>query len=433
MCASVSVFASSEKDDFVHRSHRHPAAQSVPMSVIMMNGFEGGQHGAAANSTSANSNNNNNNTVLHIKREPVEQQQLNNGSNSFVDERVGQVVNGGGGGAAGRGTGRDGPNSSSNNSANHTPSQMGANSVSSVSSSASERMRSSSSEPQMPHGGISSTTPVWSPSVHHPAYADFDLYASQLNGNLGSAAAAAASASCCLGPPPPSSNGNGPTAGGSGSVLSGHNLSQHSQHSHHGHPHHPHLAHGGNSYSYASYASSAVVAASSSQSLHDGLPSSSSSSSVASVVSGRHGKPSAAVAAKFWSNSYDSVNGTSPPMPSDHSSIMAAAVCHPSAFAERLAHQAAAAAWCGYPSAYPNAASSRVTSVDPYLGDPDPRSAFVDSAAASYHQAMRMSAISEQSCGGNGGGAGGSVTPVTSWPQPVNGIPSSSTSNSTSK
>lgn len=409
------------------------------MSVIMMNGFDGGQHSAASNnSTSAN-----NNSVLHIKREPVEN------NNSFVEDGSGGRVGGGGGGSA-------------NSSANHTPSQI-ANSVSSVSSSASERMRSSSSEPQI-HSGISSTTtPVWSPSVH-PAYADFDnLYASQLNGNLGSAAAAAAAASCCLGPPLPSSNGNGSSGGLGG--LSAHNnhhsqSNQGSQHGHHAHQHH--LSQGSNAHSYSPYASyaSSAVAAAASQHQHDGILPPSSSSSVASVVS-RPCKPSAA---KFWSNSYDSMNGSSPPMPSSpltshpsgiwaegpvkgsHSSIMAAAaVCHPSAFAAAAAHHAAAnhiaaSAWCGYPT-YTNAAGGRgVASVDPYLADPDPRSAFVDSASYAHHTAMRMSAVSaDQSCGGPGGSGGsgglggGSVTPVTSWPQSTNGIPSSSTSNSTSK
>ena len=315
----------------------------------MMNGFETGQHNSAPNSTSASNNIGGTQATLHIKREPL------NGSTTFVDD--GSGVNG---------------SSTGNNSANHSSGQIA--SVSSVGSSASDRMRSSSSEPQI-HSGISSTTPVWSTSVHHPAY-DFDVYASQLNGNLGST-------SCCLNP----SNGNGPS-------LS-----------------HSHLTQNGNSYS-AYYASSAATA-------HE--------SSTATAAS----RPCKPAATKFWSNSYDSVNGSSPQMSSDHSSIMAAAaVCHPSAFAAAAAHHAAnhiaASAWCSYPT-YTTPASR----ADPYLSDSDPRS-FVDSAYA-HHTAMRMSATSEQSCAGAGSaGVGGGSTSVTSWTQPANGGPPS-TNNSTSK
>lgn len=306
-----------------------------------MNGFEASQLNSALNSTSANSNGGSApSQTLHLKREPL------NGSGTFPDD---------GSGVSG--------NTSGNSSANHTPSQIA--SVSSVSSSASDRMRSSSSEPQI-HSGISSSTPVWSSSVHHPAY-DFDVYASQLNGNL-----ASTGASCCLNP----SNGNGPSL-------------------------HSHLSQSGNSYpSY--YAATS----------HD---------SSTSVAGSRPCKPTAA---KFWSNSYDSVNGSSPQMPSDHSSIMAAAaVCHPSAFAAAAAHHAAnlsaASAWCSYPTY-----STPGSRAEPYLTEPDPRS-FVDSAYA-HHTAMRMSAASEQSC------TSGS-TSVTSWTQPSNGAPPSTTTNSTSK
>ena len=315
-----------------------------------MNGFDASQHNAAPNSTSASNTNGGtaSSQTLHLKRESL------NGSSSFVDDGAG--VNNGGGG-------------SGNSSANHTPSQIP--SVSSVSSTASDRMRSSSSEPLI-HSGISSTTPVWSPNVHHPAY-DFDVYTSQLNGNLGST-------SCCIGP----SNGNGPTLP------------------------HSHLSQGANSYSpyYGSGAAS-----------HE------------SAVSAASTRPCKPTVSKFWSNSYDSVNGASPQMPSDHSSIMAAAVCHPSAFAAAAAHHAAAAnhsaasAWFSYPT-YSNPTSRS----DPYLPEMDPRAAFVDSATYAHHTAigMRMSAASEQSC------TNGS-TSVTSWTQPTNGVPPSSANNSTSK
>lgn len=318
----------------------------------MMNGFDAGQHNAPTNSTSANISNGPTSQALHLKRES-----LNGGPGSFGDDGIVRV-NGGG--------------SSGTNSANHTPSQIA--SVSSVSSSASDRMRSSSSEPQI-HSGISSTTPVWTPNVHHPPY-DFEVYGSLANGNLGSA--------CCLS----SSNGNGPS-------LS-----------------HSHLAAQGAN-SYPSYYASTT-----------GAPHESASSNAA--VSRGPCKPAAA---KFWSNSYDSVNGSSPQMPSDHSSIMAAAaVCHPSAFAAAAAHHAAAnhiaaSAWCTYPT-YPNPGSR---AGDPYLADTDPRS-FVDSATYAHHTAMRMSqAVSEQSCGTSGS------TPVTSWPQPTNGAPLTNTNSSTSK
>jgi len=107
---------------------------------------------------------------------------------------------------------------------------------------------------------------------------------------------------------------------------------------------------------------------------------------------------------KFWSNSYDSaVNGPSPQMPSD--SIVAAAVCHGSAFAAAAAHHAAAnhvaaaaSAWCNY-SPY-----HQTPRPDPYLtGETDHRSAFVDS----YHSAIRNfpTVATDQACSGSAVGA----------------------------
>ncbi|KAJ6224356.1 hypothetical protein RDWZM_002901 [Blomia tropicalis] len=338
------------------------------MSVLMMNGFESSHHSAG------NTNSGNTTGVIvhnHHKRDSL----------NFSDE--------------------NGANSGSN--------QIVSSVSSSVSSSASDRMRSNSSEPTI-HSGISSTTPVWSPTVHHPAY-DFDVYASQLNG------------SCCL----TSGNGN------LGQPLSAHG----------------HLSQGGNSYSpYSPYGSnhhSGTIG-------HDGSSTTTPSSSSSSSGITRPCKP----AARFWSNSYDSVNGSSPQMSSDHSSIMA--VCHPSAFAAAAAHHAAAAnhiaasAWCGYPS-YPNPNSR---STDPYLTDGDPRSSFVDSASYVHHTAaMRMSAVTEQSCisgtsgtsaaaaaaaaaaavaasssNGTGSGVGSNgSTPASSWTQPTNGTSSSNANN----
>ena len=241
-------------------------------------------------------------------------------------------------------------------------------------------MRSNSSEPQI-HCGISSATPVWSPSVHphphhHPAY-DFDMYATQLNGNLGS--------SCCLG----STNGN--------SSLS-----------------HSHLS-SQVSNSYSSYYTPGSATP------HDSS-SSAAAAAAAMAAASRQCKPAPS---KFWSNSYDTVNSASPQMPSDP--IVAAAVCHGSAFAAAAAHHAAAnhvaaaaSAWCGYPPYH------QATRSESYLTDPDPRS-FVDSATyAAHHPAMRISSASDQSCAS-------AATSVASWTQPTNGVPSSSTTTSTSE
>jgi len=117
---------------------------------------------------------------------------------------------------------------------------------------------------------------------------------------------------------------------------------------------------------------------------------------------------------KFWSNSaYDAaVNGPTAQMPND--SIVAAAVCHGSAFAAAAAHHAAAnhvaaaaSAWCNY-SPY-----HQTGRADPYLtGETDHRTAFVDS----YHPAIRnfTTVGADQGCSG---------TSVGGWNQTPSGAP----------
>lgn len=102
---------------------------------------------------------------------------------------------------------------------------------------------------------------------------------------------------------------------------------------------------------------------------------------------------------KFWANSaYDPpVNGPSTQMSGDP--IVAAAVCHGSAFAAAAAHHAAAAnhvaAWCNY-SPY-----HQTGRADPYLtGETDHRTSFVDTY---HHPAMRSftSVGADQGCSGS--------------------------------
>jgi hypothetical protein len=224
---------------------------------------------------------------------------------------------------------------------------------SSVSSSSTDRMRSGSGEPQL-HSGISSTTPIWTSPGN--AY-DFDSYPNQHNGT----AASSSSSSCCM------SAGNGSNG----------------THSHHPLP--PPPSSGAGSYYYASATPDASTT-----------------------------RPCKPAPTKFWSNSaYDAaVNGPTAQMPND--SIVAAAVCHGSAFAAAAAHHAAAnhvaaaaSAWCNY-SPYHQTARA-----DPYLtGETDHRTAFVDS----YHPAIRnfTTVGADQGCSG---------TSVGGWNQTPSGAP----------